>query len=95
MSRPPTPQFKDREDGGWEWEWKIEEGIDGQVRHEVKLVWRDEKWLASSRYSEYVNGRWTRGGWGPDLLITDLDDPESFDHADNLARDYAARPRGG
>lgn len=58
------------------------------VEHEVELEWltNDERWQVRSRYD--------RAGWTDVLVVHDLDDPESFDHADNLARDYAARPRG-
>jgi hypothetical protein len=58
------------------------------VEHEFELEWlrNDEAWQVRSRYD--------RAGWTDPLTVHDLDDPESFDHADNLARDYAARPRG-
>jgi hypothetical protein len=98
VSRPPTPQFEDRQDtgGGWAWTWKTWEGIEPhQVQHEVELVWHDEQWKVSSRYSHLSDGpRKRKGGWGPAQLVDSLDEPESQQHADELAREYAFRPRG-
>lgn len=96
MSRPPSPQFVETRQG-WSWTWKTPEGIPDtvtghQVMREVELEWlrNDEAWRIRSRVD--------KGGWCPAREVGDdeweepLDEPESWDHADALARRYADRP---
>lgn len=86
MSRPPSPQFVETNQG-WSWTWKTWTGIDShRVEHEVELEWlrEVESWKVRRRYD--------RAGWTDPLVVADLAEPESFDHADQLAREYAARP---
>lgn len=90
MTRPPSPQFVETDQGDWSWTWRTTEGIEPfTVEHEIELEWLRavERWQVRSRYD--------RAGWTDPLPVTDLDDPESQQHADELAREFAFRPRGG
>lgn len=86
MSRPTSPQFVETPAQNWSWTWKGWDGIEPfQVEVEIELEWlrNDERWQVRRRYD--------RAGWTDALPVTDLADPESFDHADQLAREYADR----
>ena len=85
MSRPTSPQYVETGQG-WSWTWKTWTGLDNSVEHEVELEWlrEVEQWKVRRRYD--------RAGWTDALVVPDLADPESFEHADMLAREYSERP---
>jgi hypothetical protein len=83
VSRPTTPQYVETQQG-WSWTWRTREGIDDQVELEVELEWQLEREMWQRRT------RIDRAGWSPALRV-DLDEPETFDHADSIARRYADR----
>ena len=85
MSRPTSPTAVDTAQGR-SWTWKTWRGLeDDPVEEEVELEWLTEveHWKVRRRYD--------RAGWTPAQIVTDLADPETWDHADQLAREYAER----
>lgn len=53
MTRPPSPQFVETDQGDWSWTWRTTEGIEPfTVEHEIELEWLRavERWQVRSRY---------------------------------------------
>lgn len=99
MTRPPSPQFV-ATGQGWSWKWKTPEGLPDPVtgvvvKREVELEWQEE-----STQLWKVRSRIAGAGWGePRVVGADpweepLDAPETYEHAERLAHDYANRPKG-
>lgn len=95
MSGATRPQAVGTESDAWLWQWRTFEGLDGVVEHEHELEWlrTERRWQVRSSYD--------RAGWSPvrtvgaDLWEQPLADPDSYEHAERLAHEYADRPRGG
>jgi hypothetical protein len=86
VSRPLAPQYVATAQGH-SWTWKEPRGLPDPVTGhqcwiEVELEWQTEREIWQRRT------RVDRAGWSPALLVP-LDDPETFDHADTIARTYA------
>lgn len=88
MTRPTRPEAIDTESDAWLWQWRAFEGLGGVVEHEFELEWlcSERRWQVRSSYE--------RAGWCDPLLVADLDEPDNYKHAEQLAHEYAARARG-
>jgi len=90
VSRPTQPQAVGTESDAWLWQWRSFEGLHGAVEHEHELEWlrTERRWQERSSYE--------RAGWAAlrVLRADELDEPDSYQHAEQLAHEYANRPRG-
>jgi hypothetical protein len=89
VSGATRPQAVGTQSDAWLWQWRTFEGLGGAVEHEFELEWlrTERRWQVRSSYD--------RAGWCTPLAVTTLDDPDSYEHAERLAHEYADRPRGG